>query len=98
MKRLLIVVPIALILIGLYITSALLYTYKQAYFGELHGAGAAQWQMQFFFAYFPVITNIAALLWSFFFHRKDFKTIAIICVIASAIPITLFMLVANGIY
>ena len=98
MKNYLLIIPFLVASYALVIDVEYLYTYKQALFNELHGAGAAQWQMMFTYYHWPIVASLLALALALIINRVRYKLYISIAVVLSVTPLVLWQLVKYGYY
>jgi uncharacterized membrane protein len=98
MRNYLLLLPIFLAGYALIIDVYYLFTYKQAVFGELNGAGAAQWQIVYTYYHWPIVSSLVALIIAILVNKKYLKVYLTAFLILSITPFVLFLLVKNGHY
>jgi len=86
-------IVVVLLAISAYFTVPMSWTYFTAVQGKLHGAGAAQWQLQFLLAPFSSLLALASLGIAWFVRKPVDTPLKIMSVLAAVVPLALFVLV-----
>jgi len=98
MRKYFLAVPIIIAGYAVVIDAYYIHTYYQVIFNKLQGAGAAQWQFMFFYAYWPVLAALLALALAYFIAKQYIKFYLSVFGVITAIPIILALLVYFKIY
>lgn len=98
MRKYFLIAPILIAGYALVIDAYYIHTYYQAISNQLQGAGAAQWQFMFFYAYWPVLAALVAFALAYFIAKQYIKFYLSVFGVLTVIPITLTLLVYFKIY
>ena len=98
MRKYFLIVPIILAVYALVIDAYYIHTYYQVITYQLTGAGAAQWQLAFSYAHWPVISALIALVLAYFITKQYLKYYLWAFTVLAVIPVVLSILMYFKVY